>query len=320
MNRRWPGFAGLLIAAAMALPACAPSSSAERSGRGSVQSAGGGDRDGLQLVASFYPLQWVAQQVAGRGTLVTSLTKAGVEPHDLELSPREVAEVAESDLVIYLKGFQPAVDAAVDAEASGHGYEVSAAADLNLRYTPIAERERQAKAGATDPHFWLDPIRLGAVADALAVRLGVVQPGGAATYRSNAAALRSKLAALDRAFTTGLSSCASRDLVTSHNAFGYLAQRYGFIQVGITGLNPEGDPKPADLAAIAKFVTTHRVRTIYFEAMGSPAVARTVATETGATTALLDPIEGLTRESAGSDYLSVMRSNLATIRTGQQCR
>lgn len=282
----------------------------------SASSAGGGKH--VRLVASFYPLQWVAQQVAGPAVRVDSLTKPGAEPHDLELSPRDVAKVSDADLVVYLKGFQPAVDDAVSKEAGGRGYDVSAVADLSLKYTPIEGGQQQSER-ATDPHFWLDPIRLRAVAGALAVRLAKLDPGNAATYRANAEVLKGKLTALDGDFKAGLADCANKDLVTSHNAFGYLGQRYGLTQVGITGLTPDAEPKPADLAAVADFVRKNQVRTIYYETLISPSVARAVATETGASTAVLDPIEGLNSKSQGKDYLEVMRSNLASIKKGQPC-
>ena len=122
---------------------------------------------------------------------------------------------------------------------------------------------------------------------------------------------------LDADYATGLASCASTDLVTSHAAFGYLAERYGLTQRGITGLRPEDEPSPGALAEIADFVTAHDVRTIYSETLVSPAVAKTLARETGVRTAVLDPIEGLDDASAGADYLAVMRTNLATLRDGQ---
>jgi ABC-type Zn uptake system ZnuABC Zn-binding protein ZnuA len=138
-------------------------------------------------------------------------------------------------------------------------------------------------------------------------------------FSAHAASLRQDLTALDEDYRTDLASCAVEDLVTSHNAFGYLARRYGLTQVGITGLDPEKEPSARDLAAVTAFVRTNHVRTIYYEMLASPAIARTVANATGARTAVLDPIEGLTDQSAGGDYLQVMRSNLATLRAGQTC-
>jgi zinc transport system substrate-binding protein len=267
---------------------------------GSARAQGG---DGAQVVTSFYPLQFIAERIAGDAVTVHNLTKPGAEPHDLELTPRDVAQLADADLVVYLDGFQPAVDTAV-AEQASTAYDVARGADLS----------------ANDPHFWLDPVRLADVADRLADRLAQLSPDDAASFRRNAGALRADLVALDAEFSAGLANCASSDLVTSHAAFGYLARRYGLTQRGITGLRPEDEPSPGALADIADFVTAHQVRTIYSETLVSPAVARTLARETGARAAVLDPIEGLHEASTGTDYLAVMRANLATLREGQVCR
>ena len=304
----------LLTAGVMALAGCGGDSA----GGGSAAAAGAAED--LHLVASFYPLQWTAEQVAGSEATVDSLAKPGAEPHDLELSPQDVEKLAGADLVVYLKGFQPAVDAAVSQEARDRAYDVSEAAGLSLTYTPTGERQQHDDgAGQTDPHFWLDPVRLAAVAEALAGRLAQLDPARASSYRANADVAKGKLDALDREFRAGLANCANKKLVTSHNAFGYLAHRYGLRQVGITGLTPEDEPKPGELARVADFVRQNNVRTIYYETLVSPTVARTVAAETGAATAGLDPLEGLTDRSRGGDYLQLMRRNLATIREGQPC-
>jgi zinc transport system substrate-binding protein len=275
----------------------------------------------VRVVAAFYPLQWVAERVGGNSAQVETLTKAGAEPHDLELTPRDVATIAEADIVAYLSGFQPAVDAAVEQEAGEAAYDAARDADLDLSYTPIEEGRRAGDdAGATDPHFWLDPIRLADVADGMAQRLAALDPGRRAGFEDRAAALRADLQVLDRDLRGGLARCLSKDLVTSHNAFGYLARRYGLRQVGITGLTPETEPNPADQARVTRFVEDNDVRTIYYETLVSPAVAETIALETGVRTAVLDPLEGLSETSAGDDYLAVMRANLASLRAGQRCR
>src|SRR5687767_14161439 len=243
---------------------------------GSGDSARAQGGDGPQVVTSFYPLQCVTERIAGDAVTVHNLTKPGAEPHDLELTPSDVAELVDADLVVYLSGFQPAVDTAV-AEQASTSYHVAGAADLD----------------AKDPHFWLDPVRLADVADTLADRLAQLSPDDAASFRSNASALRADLMELDADYASGLASCASTDLVTSHAAFGYLAEKYGLTQRGITGLRPEDEPSPGALAEIADFVTAHDVRTVYSETLVSPAVAKTLARETGVRTAVLDPIEGL---------------------------
>jgi zinc transport system substrate-binding protein len=286
-------------------------------GAGSATGSATGDAS-LDVVAAFYPLAFLAERVGGERVSVINLTKPGAEPHDVELTSRAVASVADADLVVYLSGFQPAVDDAVDAEASDRSWDAAPSANLSLLFTPTDDGEHSDER-AVDPHFWLDPQRYADVAEALADALADADPAGAAAYATNAITLRAELDRLDDEWAAGTTTCRSRDLVTSHTAFGYLADRYGFIQRGITGLSPEAEPTPEALASAADFVREHVVRTIYFETLVSPAIAETVAAEAGADTAMLDPLEGLTDESAGGDYLKVMRANLATVRAGQSC-
>jgi zinc transport system substrate-binding protein len=285
-------------------------------GGGGASAAG----DKLTVQASFYPLQWLTEQVGGDAVTVSNLTKPGAEPHDLELTPQDVAEIARAGLVVYLSGLQPAVDEAVRDQAADRAFDAAKSANLDLTFTPIEEgRAATDEAGSVDPHFWLDPKRLADVGDALAARLGQAMPGRAAAFTERARSVRATLEALDADYRGKLAHCANKDLVTSHNAFGYLAQAYGLKQVGITGLTPEEEPSPTDLAAVTQFVRTNGVKTIYYETLVSPSIADTVARETGAGTAVLDPIEGLNDHSQGHDYLDVMRSNLANIVNGQPC-
>ena len=288
--------------------------------------------DGVGVVAAFYPLQWAAERVGGDRVDVTSLTPPGAEPHDLELTPRDVASLTEADLVVYLEGFQAALDDAA-AEAGDNAWDAGQAADLSLTIDGHAHEEGEEHAEEeghaeeehaegeeiVDPHFWLDPTRLAAVGDALADRLADLDPANAAAYEENAAALRADLEALDAEMQEGLADCAVGTLVTSHDAFGYLADRYGLEVVGISGLSPSQEPSSAQLAEIADLVTERGVTTVYTETLVDPAVAETVAAEAGVQTAVLDPLEGLTDESAGEDYLAVMRANLATLQEGQSC-
>jgi zinc transport system substrate-binding protein len=279
-----------------------------------------GDKASVSVVAAFYPLQWVAQEVGGDAVTVESLTKPGTEPHDLELAPSDVAAIVDADVVVYLSSFQPAVDEAIDQNAGEASLDVRPAAAANLPYTGTTDNEmRPSKAAPFDPHFWLDPPRLAAVATQVADRLAGIDPAAAPTFRANLAALHQTLSDLDADYRRGLASCASRDLVTSHAAFGYLAARYNLTQIGIAGLSADSEPSPGALAKVSDFVRDHDVRTIYYETLVSPDVAETVAREAGAETAVLDPIEGVTKDSPGRDYVEIMRANLATLRAGQSC-
>lgn len=282
---------------------------------------GGSSANGkTSVVASFYPLAWMAERVGGDFVDVRTLTKPGVEPHDVELTPGDVADVQRADVVAYLSEFQPSVDDAVKQAGDATVFDARDSGNLDLTYTPIEEgRSADDEAGATDPHFWLDPTRLAKVAKAFAQTMAEADPEHAVDFDRNAEALTKDLAELDDEYRTGLTECANPDLVTSHNAFGYLAQRYDLRQVGITGLTPDQEPSPKDLADVTTFVEDNDVETIYFETLVSPRIAEAVAAEAGAETEVLDPLEGLTDRSQGSDYLEVMRSNLANIRTGQPC-
>lgn len=287
------------------------------------------------MVASFYPLEFAVRQIGGDHVDVTNLTKPGEEPHELELKPQDVATVSKAQLAVYEKGLQPAVDDAVKP-LGDKAFDVATAANLTLKApdegeeheehgassagaTP-EEHEHEHDHGAQDPHFWLDPQRYAAVADAIAARLATADPAHKADYDKNLASFKERLTALDKDFATHLKTCTTKQLVTSHAAFGYLAERYGLTQVPISGISPEEEPDPAKLAKVAAFAKANKISTIYAETLVSKATAETVAKETGATVAVLDPIEGITDTSAGKDYLEVMAANLATLQKGQSCQ
>jgi len=288
-----------LIIAALALSAC-----------GSAGVAANGTVGGkIAIVASFYPLQFATQQVGGDFVAVTSLTRPGAEPHDIELTPRDVATVSRASLVVYEKGLQGAVDQAVESEGGDRGLDVAPAANLDLRLA----------SGTTDPHFWLDPQRYSEVATVIAERLARIDPAHRVDYEKNAKVFEDKLTALSGEFTSGLASCQRKDIVTSHAAFAYLAKRFGMRQIAINGISPDQEPKAGALAAVSTYAKAHGVTTIYAETLASPAIAQTVAEETGARMATLDPIEGLNERSRGKDYFEVMRANLTALRAGQGC-
>jgi zinc transport system substrate-binding protein len=288
-------------------------------GCGTDAPAAGDDR--MDVVAGFYPLQFLAERVGGDAVRVQPLAKPGAEPHDLELNPGQVGQIAGADLVVYLKSFQPAVDEAVQQNAAENAFDVAEVQPLldaaASGYEPEGEEGHSEGAGK-DPHVWLDPTRLATVGDKLAERLAQVDPDHAGDYAAGAATLRADLAALDGEYAAGLKTCQRREIVTSHTAFGYLAKRYHLDQIGISGLTPEDEPSPQRLAAVAEEARTHGTTTIFFETLVSPKVAETIAREVGAKTAVLDPIEGKP-DGDGSDYLSVMRSNLAALRTALAC-
>ncbi len=285
-----PLLAVALAAIAMLAPACRTD-------------AAGADR--ALVAASFYPLEWIAQQVGGGAIEVAEMTPPGVEPHDLELTPSQVKTLAQADLVLFIGGgFQPAVEdiALEDPESA---LDTLAASDL------------LTADGTPDPHVWLDPLRFIDVVDLVSDALTDRFPAHGARFRDSAAELSDDLRTLDSDIESGLADCERREIVTSHDAFGYLADRYGLDQVPISGVSPEGEPSPQRVAEVATLARSLGVTTIFFETLVSPDVAETIASEIGLEVAVLDPIE---TKPADGDYIDAMRSNLATLRDALGCR
>lgn len=279
-----------LLGGALLVTGCGGSSSAG-------SSPGGGGRE--RVVASFYPLAYAAAVVGGARVHVENLTPPGAEPHDLEVSPGDVKDLRAARLTLLLgHGFQPQLE-----DAAGGGTDV-----LRLLDTPGLRRLANG-----DPHVWLDPTRYALIVR----RIGRALGSPAAANR-----LAGRLGDLDRRYKTGLAHCKRHEIVTSHEAFAYLAHRYGLRQLAITGVTPEAEPAPRDLQRVAAAVTRTGATTIFFETLVSPRLAETVARETGARTAVLNPIEGLTpaEARAGADYFSLMKANLAALRKALACR
>ncbi len=309
------------------------------------------DSDDLTASAAFYPLQFVLTEVAGDDVRVELLTKPGTEPHDAELTAKQVTRLGEADLVVYLRGFQPAVDDAVKQAAPDRAFDVTSvvaaaagserdqAGDSSEHADEHGEEDAHGEhgdaapapgdaahddhgrhEGAADPHFWLDPTKLAAVATAVADRLGELDEQRAAGYDDRAAVLLRELEQLDRDYRAGLADCERREFVTNHAAFGHLAQRYDLEQIAISGLSPESEPSLSRVREVQELVREHGITTVFYEILVSPKTAETIAHDTGVRTAVLDPVEAITDDSPGRDYFSVMRANLAALREANGCR
>ncbi|GGY31657.1 zinc ABC transporter substrate-binding protein [Streptomyces omiyaensis] len=314
---------GAVTLALVTLSACGGSSSAADKGT-----------DGkLDVVASFYPVQYLAEQIGGGHVAVQTLTKPGVEPHDLELKPRQVGELADADVLLYLKGVQPAVDEAIAQAGVEHTVDAATLTSLEAHGASAGEGHDHAHEGGeshegdahedhdhgseagTDPHVWLDPVKYAEVAKGVGAAFAKADPDHAADYEKNTAALVKKLGDLNTEFETGLKSTATRTFITTHSAFGYLAERYHLEQEGITGVDPESEPSPARVKELQDVAKADKVSTVFFETLASDKTAKTLAADTGLRTDVLDPLEGITEKSRGDDYFEVMRSNLAALKT-----
>ena len=349
--------AACAAATALALSACSSTAS----------SGDSSSKDGsLTVMASFYPLKYLAEKVGGEHVSVTSLTPDGAEPHDLELSPKMVDSLSSADAVIYLAGFQSAVDEAIEQQAPKTVIDVSSAAELieagtDANHPSEDEEEATDKAQSghdheghdhnheghnhdheghdheghdheghdheghdhhhdmsADPHFWLDPARMAKAATLVGDKLAEADSAHADIYKANAKALAEELNTLSDTLVTKTSNCKVKTFVTAHTAFGYLADRTGLTQVGISGLDPESSPSPARLAEIAQIAKEQGVTTIFTEALIDPKVAQTLADDLGITTAVLDPIESQT--DASKDYAATMNSNIDALTKALDCQ
>ncbi|MFJ4481797.1 metal ABC transporter substrate-binding protein [Streptomyces longwoodensis] len=283
-----------------------------------------GNTDKFDVVASFYPMAFLAERIGGDHAHVTSLTQPGQEPHDLEISAKQTARLQDSDAVLYLKNLQPSVDDAVaqsgvrtkiDAASltslEKHGNEVGGRAAEHDEH----EGSDDGESSGLDPHIWLDPVRYAQVAEGVGAAFAKADPGHAADYRKNTADLVRELDALNTEFTTGLATARTKVFLTTHAAFGYLAERYGLTEEAINGLDPESEPSAARVKELEKLAKADGVTTVFYETLVSDKTAKTVAKDAGLRTDVLDPIEGITKKSRGQDYLQVMRANLTALKT-----
>ena len=268
-------------------------------------------------MASFYPLQYLTQKIGGDLVDVESLTPPGAEPHDLELSNQKVQQLSQAGAVVYLKGFQSAVDKAVELNAPKTVIDVSGSVDLVDGEKTEEAHEHEHDHGSTDPHFWLDPTRMASAATQIGDALAQADPANAETYKKNAATMKSKMEALSKKLVDGTAKCQHKEFVTSHEAFGYLADRTGLTQLGLSGLDPESTPSPARLKQISDAVKAKGITTIFTEELLSPKVAETLAKDLGITTAVLDPIESQADDS--KDYEAVMNENLEALQKALSC-
>jgi zinc transport system substrate-binding protein len=309
--RRRPLISGLAAAAAAvlalgALSGCSSSEAAGTTGK-------------FDVVASFYPMAFLAERIGGDHVHVTSLTQPGQEPHDLEISAKQTAQLQESDAVLYLKGLQPSVDDAVaqsevktkiDAASlttlEEHGNEVGGHAAAH-------DTHQGEESGGKDPHVWLDPVRYAQIAQGVGKAFEKGDPEHAADYRKNTAALVKQLDGLNTEFRQGLAHTRSKVFLTTHAAFGYLAERYGLTEEAINGLDPESEPSAARVKDLEKMARADGVTTVFYETLVSDKTAKTVARDAHLKTDVLDPLEGITKKSRGTDYFSVQRANLKAL-------
>lgn len=294
--------------------------------------AAGNDDAVVSVTTAFYPLAWVTEQVGGDRVAVTDLTPVGSDGHNLELSPAAVDALGQDDLVVYLKGFQPAMDNAVatiqsdkvtifeagpsvDLQPAGHAHAHDHAA-----HEADAHDHAHDHAGGMagmDPHFWLDPLRLADVATEIGDKLAEIDPEGAEIYRANAEATVTQLTELSESFDEGLAQCSHSSIIVTHEAYGYLTEPRRITQIGISGIDPESEPSPARIAEIEEAAKNSDATTVFGEVAVNPKVAQVIAEQTGLQYGLLDPLGSRVTEDA--TYPEQMQANLDALRLALEC-
>jgi len=282
--------------------------------------------DRIQVAASFYPVYFLSKQIAGDKADVFNITPAGAEPHDYEPTAQDMARMENSKMIVINGGGLEAWAENINQNFEHGAIMVVAGDGLFLE----KEHEEVGHNGDSDghdhegidPHIWLDPILAKNMANKILDGFIQIDPINENYYRTNAEGLILRLENLDNEYMRGLADCKSKNIITSHSAFGYLAVAYGLNQVSVAGLSPDEEPSVQQLAEVSKFAKDNNVKYIFFESLISPKLSETIATEIGAKTLVLNPIEGLSDEetSQGKDYFTEMENNLANLKTALECQ
>lgn len=276
----------------------------------------------VKVVTTMYPVYEFVKQVGGDKVDVVMLIPPGAEPHDWEPTAKDIIQIKDAKIFAYHGAdFEP-VKKLLTKEVLGNALALEVSKDVNKLAASSEDEEEEEHAHHAqgeehkfDPHAWLDPLAAQQEVNTIAQALASIDEKNADYYKGNAQAYNKKLADLDEQYKTALAGITHKEIVTSHKAFGYLAKRYGFEQLGIMGLSPDSEPTPDRMAKITEFCREHKVRYIFFETLTSPKLAQTIAKETGAELLVLNPIESLTEQEMkdGKNYLTIMGENLVNL-------
>ena len=256
----------------------------------------------VSIVATIYPLAWMASDLDPSAT-ITTIVGPGLEPHDFSPTIDDVKKIHNAELLIVNGG----VDSWIDDSALERNFPTINAL-ATLQYPE------------TDPHVWLDPILMQKIVEDIGHQLEQINPKNADIIHENVIKKQEILAEIDRDYRAVLASCAIPEIVSSHDAFSFLAKRYGFTVHGITGFSSESEPSPSKLVELTDLIRSHHITTVFFEELASDALSKTLADETGAKTDVLDAIESLSsEESERLEYPGIMEKNLAKLKAAMVC-
>lgn len=271
---------------------------------GCTGGSGGEDSSRPEVIASSFVLANIVKEVGGTKVRVEDLSKYSGHAHNLELSPIQASRMSNSDLVLYLsEEFQPAVERALD--------------QMNVESIDAFDFIPEDEVIQGDSHIWLDPVSMIDVAEGVSEKLSKINPEWSDYYEANTAEFVNELRDVDREYSKTLSRCESRVLLTTHEAFGYMAKRYGLDQIGVTGVDPEAEPSPARIRELQKIVEEEEIKTLFYEKLSSDHQVKELSKTLGVTPLPLDTMEVEVENSAKP--LKIYRSNLNSLREGLDC-
>ncbi|MFK7695420.1 metal ABC transporter substrate-binding protein [Paenibacillus sp. HJGM_3] len=274
----------------------------------------------INIVTTFYPLYYFAGAIGGDHAHVINLVPAGVEPHEWSPKSRDLVAMTKAELFVYNgAGFEGWVDDFLASKKSGSKQVViEASAGIPLIHAgeegaaDNKDDHGHEQESGVDPHVWVSP--KSALHMAESIKNGLIQADAAhkTDYEANYGKLAQQLSALDAQFKEKLSKVSKKEIIVSHQAFGYLARDYGLTQMPIMGLSPDAEPTAKAMKEINQFIREHQVKVIFFEELVSDKLAKTLAEDAKIETEVLNPLEGLTdaQIKAGDNYVTVMESNL----------
>lgn len=308
MRKKW-SIALILLVAVFLMAGC-----------GGTKSAAPEGTKKIKVVATMYPVYEFVKQVGGDKVDVVMLIPPGAEPHDWEPTAKDIIQIKDAKIFAYHGiGLEP-VEKLLTKDVLGNALPLEITKDVTKLPTSHEDEEEEHGHGhgedhKYDPHTWLDPVSVQQEVNTIAQALASVDEKNAEVYKKNAETYNKKLADLDEKYKKALSGMTNKEIVTSHKAFAYLANRYGFEQLGIMGISPDAEPTPDKMAKITEFCREHKVKYIFFETLTSPKLAQTLAKETGAQLLVLNPIESLTEQETkeGKDYIAIMNENLVNL-------
>ena len=254
-----------------------------------------------EFVATTHPVTAILSEiVAGRGN-VTTLVPPGSSPHTFDPRPSQVRRTSEAAALLFVATQFDGWAARLPAR---HRVELLALVPEARRLAGFSSGELQA--GEWDPHFWLNPLAVRALAEPLGRRLCEIDPAGCATYSSNAATFSKRLTALDEELSAQLGPIAGTGFVLFHSSLRYLLDRYGLVVTGVITPFPGKEPTPRALAKIIRRLGRERIRVVLTEPQLPLRPAQAVAEAAEARLVEVDPIGG---GPGRSSYFELLRYN-----------